>query len=128
MITKSTNVLSLVVLIDGEIFFQSYGKWLYPLFDFESYLVDHPIIMRKVEICDKVIGKAAAMLMVHLGADHVHGELMSDLAVQVFEQWDLPYTYDQRVERIDCQTEALLLAVNNIDEAYQILCKRAQRC
>lgn len=128
MITHSTLTPSLVVLIDGEVLFQSYGKWLYPLFDFESYLVDHPINMRKVEVHDKVIGKAAAMLMVHMGAGSVHGELISDLAIQVFEHWDLSYTFDQRVERIDCQTEALLSGVDNIEEAYQVLCKRAKRC
>lgn len=128
MITDSIPEASLIVLMDGEIIFQSFGKWLYPLFDFELFLKDHPIDMGRAVIHDKVIGKAAAMLMVRLGAGSVHGELVSDLAIQVFDHWELPYTFDQRVERIDCQTEALLLGEDNVEQAYQILCKRAKRC
>lgn len=120
--------VSLLVLIEDQVVFQSDGKWLYPLFDLEDFHQSHPFDMGRASVIDKIVGKAAALLLLRLGVGHVHGKLISDLAIKVFDYWELPFTFDQRVERIDCQTEALLFDVENIEEAYQILCARAKRC
>jgi hypothetical protein len=122
------NLPSLVVYLSDEVIFQSHGKWLYPLFDFEVFLQQLPQNLRNVRVHDKVIGKAAALLLVRLRVGSVHAALISTLARQVFETWMIPYTFDNQVARIDCQTEAILLDIDDIDQAYQILCQRAQRC
>lgn len=83
--------------------------------------------MKQAHIHDKVVGKAAALLMVRLGVGRVHGVLMSDLTSQIFETWEIPYSFDQRVERIDCQTEAILLEIFDLEIAYKILSNRAKR-
>jgi zinc transport system ATP-binding protein len=119
---------SLQVILDGNIVFESFGKWLYPLFDLEDHLQEHPIDMSRVELRDKVIGKAAALLILRLGVGRVHGETISELGIGVFESAGLPYSYDQRVPRIACKTEELLADVEDLEEVYQILCKRAGRC
>lgn len=119
---------SLIVFIDQKIFFKSDDKWLYPLFALEDFLVNHPANMAQAMIHDKVVGKAAAMLMARLNSGWVHGNLMSELAINFLERVGIPYSFDQRVARIQCKTEAILLDVDDIDEAYQILCKRAKRC
>lgn len=124
----SHNSPSLIVYLNQQIVFQSYDKWLYPLFALEEFLVDQPINMGQAVVHDKVVGKAAAMLMARLRTGRVHGELMSLLASKFLKEVDIPHSYDQVVDRIDCQTEAILLDIEDSEEAYQILCKRAKRC
>ena len=125
MINKSPT---LIVYKEQDIVFQSDGKWLYPLFSLEVFIQDHPIDMNSVCIHDKVVGKAAAMLIARLQPKRVHGVIMSELAVNFLNQFGLPYSYDQLVERVQCKTESLLLDVDDINKAYDILCKRAGRC
>jgi hypothetical protein len=124
---KSGQV-SLQVIVDQEVVFESNGKWLYPLFDLEEFIVDHPLPMAQALVRDKVIGKAAALLLIRLGAECLHGELMSELAVETLTRVNILHTYDRLVQRIDCQTEALLSEINDPEQAYQILCTRAGRC
>lgn len=124
----SVDSPSLIVYLDQRIVFQSHDNWLYPLFALEDFLVDQPINMGQAVVHDKVVGKAAAMLMARLKTGRVHGELMSVLASKFLKQVGIPHSYDQVVDRIDCQTEAILLDIEDSDEAYQILCKRAKRC
>ena len=120
--------MSLQIMQNNEVIFESEKHWLIPLFDFEDYLSDRSIEPSTLEIHDKVIGKAAALLIIRLGAGSVHGEVMSELAVQVFKQAAIEHTYTTLVRRIDCKTEELLLEINDPEAAYQILCKRAKRC
>lgn len=128
MDSESTKNISLQVIFNGEVIFQSYRHWLFPLFDLEDYLEEHPIDIALAEVHDKVIGKAAALLILRLGAGSVHGDLMSELADAVLRQAGIPHTFDKLVKRIDCQTEEILLEIDNPDAAHSILCKRANRC
>lgn len=125
---KNRDNPSLLAVLNGNIVFESYGKWLYPLFDLEKRLREHPMDMSQVEIRDKVIGKAAALLILRLGTGSVYGETISELGIGVFESAGLPYSYGQQVPRIACRTEELLADVDDLDQAYQILCQRAGRC
>jgi len=118
---------SLIVYHNQEIVFQSDEKWLYPLFSLEDFLDNHPINMSQVLIHDKVIGKAAAMLITRFGPGRVHGVVMSKLAMAFFEQVGIPYTFDQAVKRIQCKTETILHDIDDIEQAYQILCQRVKR-
>ena len=128
MENQETIQISLQVIVDQKVSFESHGKWLYPLFDLEDFLQDHPLPMASALVRDKVIGKAAALLLIRLDAGRVHGELMSELAVETLTEADVPYTYDQWVPRIDCKTETLLAEVDDPEQAYAILCQRAGRC
>ena len=125
---KDNAQISLQVVVDEQVVFESDGRWLYPLFDLENYLQNNPIPMGSALVRDKVIGKAAALLLIRIGTGQVHGELMSELAVQVLTHFNIPHTHDRLVSRIDCQTETLLLDVDDPDQAYRILCQRAGRC
>ena len=113
------------IIQDGRPVFQSDKHWLMPLFDFEDYLTDHPLELSAVEAHDKIIGKAAALLMIRLGIGSAHAEVMSRLARAVFERAAVYFTYTTLVDRIDCQTEEILLDINDPELAYQILYKRA---
>lgn len=128
MAPNQPETASLVVIVDEEVVFQSYGKWLYPIFDLEDHLHQTPIKMDNAIVRDKVIGKAAALLLTRLNPAYIHGEVMSDLAINALAAFNRKFSYNQRVARIDCQTEEILLAVNDPKIAYEILCKRANRC
>jgi len=93
----------------------------------EEFLEGHPIDMSQAEVHDKVIGKAAAMLIARLGAGSVHGEVMSELGQEVFVYAGIPHTFELLVARIDCQTEELLLEVNDLEHAHEMLKERAGR-
>lgn len=118
---------TLNVFLDKKLVFQSSGKWLHPLFELEEFLTCHPIDMSKAEVRDKVIGKAAAMLIPRLGAGSVHGGVMSELGREVFIRANIPHTYAELVARIDCQTEELLLDVTDLEYAHELLAARAGR-
>lgn len=121
------GTVTLKVVLNNEVVFQSDKSWLHPLFELEEFLQDHPIEMSRAEVHDKVIGKAAAMLIARMGAGSAHGEVMSKLGREVFQQEGIPHTYGKLVACIDCQTEELLLEVNDLERAYEILIERANR-
>jgi hypothetical protein len=79
-------------------------------------------------IADKVIGKAAALLMVYAGVKEVFTPTISDPAVEVFEKHNVKITYDKVVERIInrtgdglCPMESLCLNVENPEEAFDLI-------
>jgi predicted solute-binding protein len=115
------------VILNERVIFQSSRKWLHPLFELEEFLIRNPFDMTKTEVRDKVIGKAAAMLIARLGARFVHGGVMSELGREVFERAGIPYTYAELVARIDCQTEELLHEVTDLEHAHELLSARAGR-
>lgn len=116
---------SLVVYIGDIIVYKSSGKWLYPLFELEAYNQNKKLVLKKALYVDKVVGKASALLITRLGAGKVHGKIMSQLAIDVFCEANIPFSYDQLVEQVECKTELILKDVSDPEEAYQILKERA---
>ena len=70
---------TLTVLHEGTPIFTSYGNWLYPLFELEAYLAAHAIEPDQLILQDKIIGKAAALLIHRLGFRTVHAGVLSRL-------------------------------------------------
>lgn len=122
-----TGRLTFTVEAEGRTVFESYGSWLHPLFELEEVRERSGLDLSGALIRDKVIGKAAALLMLRLGVGRVHGEVVSDLAIGVFESAGVPLTWDNRVERIGCRTEEILAEVDDPQAAYEILRARAGR-
>jgi hypothetical protein len=118
---------NLNVILNDEVVFQSDKGWLHPLFELEEFQKSHPLDMSQADVHDKVIGKAAAMLITRIGAGSVYGEVMSELGRDVFLQAGIPHTYGTLVARIDCQTEELLLEINDLERAHTLLIERAGR-
>src|SRR5215510_786239 len=118
---------TLTVFRNGTPIFASYGKWLHPLFELEAYLAAHPIQPANLILQDKIIGKAAALLIHRLGFRTVKAGILSRLGEAVLQRHGIVYTYEQLVERIHCQTEELLATVEDLEEAYQLVKVRAGR-
>jgi len=118
---------TLIVLHDSTPIFTSHGKWLYPLLELEAYLADHAFAPDHLILQDKIIGKAAALLVHRLGFRIVKAGVLSRLGEAVLQCHGIVYTYEQLVERIHCQTEELLSTVEDPEEAYQLVKVRAGR-
>src|SRR2546428_8958820 len=118
---------ALTVLQDGTPIFTSHGTWLHPLFELEEYLADHAFQPAQLLLQDKIIGKAAALLILRMGFHTVKAGVLSRLGEAVLQRYGIVYTYEQLVDRIHCQTEELLATVEDPEGAYQLVKARAGR-
>lgn len=79
-------------------------------------------------VADKVVGKAAALLMVYAKVKEVYTPTISVPALEVFENHNVKITYDQVVERIInrkgdglCPMETLCMNIDNPEEAFGVI-------
>ena len=117
---------TLEVYQNATLIFYSDGNWLHPLFELERFLAETEVDPSNLVVHDKIVGRAAALLMIHLGLGRVHAQLLSQLGQEVLEHHNVPYTYEQRVKRIACQTEQLLETMVDPASAYRLLRERAK--
>ena len=80
---------------------------------------------------DKVVGKAAAYLYVLLNVREVHANVISVAAEEVFQRFQIPYFYGERVAAIRnrantgfCPMEQAVWNVDAPQEAYALLCEK----
>ena len=119
---------SLEVHEAGRLIFASTGKWLYPLLELEEFLADNPAVdPATVRVKDKIVGRAAALLMVRMGLKQIHAALLSRLGLDALIGHGVDASYDTLVDQIQCQTEEILRNVADPDEAHRIIRKRAAR-
>lgn len=76
-------------------------------------------------VVDKVIGKAAALLMAYGEVKEVYTPTISSPAIQVFKNHDIKITFDKEVDRIInrkgdglCPMESLCINIDNPAEAF----------
>ncbi len=79
-------------------------------------------------VADKVVGKAAALLMVYAKVKEVYTPTISVPALEVFKNHNVKITYDQVVERIInrkgdglCPMETLCMNIDNPEEAFGVI-------
>jgi len=120
-------VTSLELFSDSRLVFSSAGKWLHPLFELEEFLAESRLDPAGLSLRDRIVGKAAALLIVRLGIRRVHAGVLSRLGMEVFEAQGVMCSWDQLVERIACQTETALARIDDPGEAYAWLRQRAGR-
>jgi hypothetical protein len=123
----TTQAPTLIVFHNGTPIFTSHSKWLHPLFELEDYLAEHPIQPDQLILQDKIIGKAAALLIYRMGFHTVKAGILSRLGEAVLQRHGVTYTYEQLVDRIHCQTEELLAIVEDPEAAYRLVKVRAGR-
>lgn len=68
------------------------------------WLENQPELLRGACVADKIIGKAAALLLLYGGAARIYGDVMSDPAIAILRQNGIPYTFATRVEHIRNRT------------------------
>ncbi|MGC9313782.1 MAG: DUF1893 domain-containing protein, partial [Sediminispirochaetaceae bacterium] len=124
------NGISLEVMHEGRSVFRSEGKWLYPLFELERFLSTDPagasLKIEALVLHDKIGGRAAAALICRMGFVRCHIEILSRLALELFEKHGVACTYNRLVDRIQCHTEEIIHAGMGLDEIYRMLRRRAK--
>ncbi|MBO4851757.1 MAG: DUF1893 domain-containing protein [Prevotella sp.] len=93
------------------------------------WLLDHePDRLRGARLADKVVGKAAAGLMVRGGVTEVYADVMSRLALPLLDAAGIAYTYSDLVEQIvipkgdnRCPLERIVAEAQDADEVEMML-------
>jgi hypothetical protein len=113
-----------VAVKDGWIF-ESHDRGIAPMM---KLLSEDPESLRGTCVADKVIGKAAALLLCYAGIQKLYAKTISEHAISVLKDHALPCECGQTVPFIVnragdgmCPMEQLVLGVTTPDEAYAIL-------
>ena len=116
---------SLLVYKDGNIVFQDEHGIQPLLIQIKKKGLKNAIAV------DKVIGKAAALLMVYGKVKQVHTNIIAKDAIPVFEKYKVEYSYNEVVDYIQnnkkdglCPMEQKVLKVNSPKKAYKIFTKQ----
>ena len=92
-------------------------------------LIDtNPQLFCGASVADKVIGKAAAMLLIKYGVKEIHAVLVSEKALRYLKDKAVIITYETAVDHIInrdktdmCPMEKCVLDVNDEDEAEALI-------
>ena len=121
---KEKTEATLKLYEKGNLIFSSRGKWLHPLFELEEYLSTgdfQPERRAGLFLEDKIVGRAAAHLIIRLGIKRLHAGILSSLGKEALDEFEISYSYDTLVEKIICKTERLLSSVKDPEESYKII-------
>ena len=88
----------------------------------------NPDTLKGAVLADKVVGRAAAMLMVYSGISQVYAAVISKPAAECFEKHKIAYCYEKQVDYIVnragdgmCPMEQCCLNITSPEEAYHAL-------
>mgnify|MGYP006304069451 CR=1 FL=1 len=116
---------SLEVYREGKMIFSSDGRWLYPIFELEKFITERNLCSSELMVQDKIIGRAAALMLMHLGIRSVFASVLSRPGKAVLDRAGIDYRFDVLIEKVACRTEELLQDTDDPAEAYAIVCRRA---
>ena len=68
--------------------------------DLYSLLGEEPQLLQGAAVADKVVGKAAASLMMLGGVTELYADVISDLALELLQQSPMAVHYTERVDHI----------------------------
>ncbi len=112
------------VLSNGELI-TSEKKGIAPMM---ALLREDMEILRGACVADRVIGRAAALLMEKAGVAAAHGDIVSVHALRAFAKSGIPFTYEKKVDYIInrtktgmCPMEQTVLEIEDADAAYEAL-------
>ncbi len=103
--------LAIAVVKDGELIFGSHEKGIRPMYTLATSMKE---ISKEASIADKVIGKGAAMLCKYIGVKEVYGQLISINAVDVLEENNIIYSYDNTCPYIKNRDKTDLCPIEKI--------------
>ena len=113
-----SSASTIAVVSNGEVF-TSQERGVKPLL---HLLTEKKGFLKGASVADKVIGKAAALLMVLGEIKEVHTLIISEPAIKVFEKYNIPCFYDKRIVNRTgdglCPMETLCLDIDSPQEAF----------
>ena len=126
-IDKAKQLLkdSTLVVINGERVCTYNERGVKTLLDI---LQSEPLLLENAIVADKIVGKAAALLMVKGGVKEVYAETISESAIEVFRLHKIPVTYGIVTLRIvnrtgtgPCPMESTVEGIDDPVEAFEAL-------
>ena len=119
---------SLMVYKNGKLVFQSSSKGIRPHLEAIDQLGEG---LRGTVMVDKIVGRAAALLILYSGAAEAHTAVLSTQGRLVLELHGLKFTYAEEVEhikmqdgRVYCPFEAMVQGLTDPEEAYQVIVEK----
>lgn len=124
---KKEGIVCAVAVSDGSILVSG-DKGIRPLL---YWLENKSDVLKGSCAADRVVGKAAALLMIYGGVKEVYAELISEPASECLQAFGIPFQYDKIVPRIMnrdrtglCPMESLCIDVTSPEEGYQKLLEK----
>lgn len=124
---------SCIVIKESEIIHRADGRGVKPLLDlYESE--NGREILKGACVADKIVGKAAAMILTLGKADYVYGEIMSKAAREYLEQQGINYGFGRCVEIISnrlgngmCPIEDSVMHIDDPEEGLSAIKTRIKQ-
>jgi len=121
----------------GKIIFSSSKKWLHPLFELEEFLIlhtkngntfefegGHTASSSDLFLRDRIIGRAAAFLIIRMGISKVETNIVSRRALSLLNANAVSIETIETLDVIKCITEDLLKDNLEPEKVYSILIER----
>lgn len=126
----SSDDFTIVVKKDGKIF-SSKERGVKTLI----HLINNNLsFLNNASIADKVVGRAAAFLMVYGKIKDVYTIIISEPAIEVFKRYNIDFNYDKKVKNIInrkgddiCPMERLCLNINDPITAYEAISEKLKQ-
>lgn len=119
-----------VAIINASDIYTSKKSGIAPLMDI---LAENPSFLNGSAVADRVIGKAAAMLMLFGNVSEVYTDVISTHALEAFDRYGINAEYSECVPYIInrsgdgmCPMEKAVLDVDEPKEAYEVLKKKLE--
>ncbi len=116
---------SFIVIKNNEIVYKDKGIGVSPI---RRLLSTNKKLLHNSIIVDKIIGKAALMLLIPFDIKFIHANLISNEAIKLLEKENIKYSYNNKCEYIINRTndgmwplEKSVLNVSDYNDAYNII-------
>ena len=83
---------------------------------------------KDLEVADKIIGKASAMLLTYSKVKKVYAHILSKAGKEIFDKYNIEYEYGELVDYIVnrnndgmCPMEMLVKDIDDLKQAYEAL-------
>jgi len=115
--------MNLLVYSGGELVFSSYKNGIVPLMDAIDAIGGEGLV--DLVTADRIVGKAAVLLNIYLGAREVHAMLISTGAKELLSDRGIPFVFREETDAIKmrdgvifCPFERMVQGVSDPEEAY----------
>lgn len=122
------NQAECVIVKNEKIAAVERGRGVSPLLHFFE---KNPSVMKNAAVVDKVIGRAAAFIVIKSQASHVHAVLISEDAIELLKKHNITVSWNKKVPRILnrkrdglCPLEESVLNITDPDAALVSMKKR----
>lgn len=112
---------TLLLYKNHKILFSNMGENLEPLVELNNFISRYVQNREGLLVHDRVVGKAAAVLLLKIGIKRVKADTLSEAARIVLEENNIEYEYKKLVSRINNRLEEAIESIDNPEDVYNYL-------